>query len=215
MYHHIQALPDSQVGTVDWGLSIPPTNFEQQLVWLKDHGYESESLADALAGHRPSKPVVLTFDDGYADFYTQAWPLLMKYGFSGTIYIITNRLGSAGFLTTDQLVTLANAGVEVGSHTVSHPNLSTMSGAKLTKELADSRNELRRLTGQAVASFCYPSGRYTEVTVSAVKAAGYQTAVTTKEGLANLADTLTLSRLRIKPSLTIDGFAALLSGQSK
>lgn len=215
MYHHIQSLPTDQQGTIDWGLSISPEAFEQQLAWLSKQKYQSATMLELMTDSLPSKPIILTFDDGYEDFYTQAWPLLKKYGFSATVYMITNRLGSPGFLTADQITSLANAGLEIGSHSVSHPNISKMSGQKLAAELVDSRTTLRRLTSQSVTTFCYPSGQYSDVAVAAVEAAGYRSAVTTQEGIADSSNPFTLKRLRIKPSLTQAGFAELILSQSK
>jgi peptidoglycan/xylan/chitin deacetylase (PgdA/CDA1 family) len=215
MYHHVQALPTEQQGTVDWGLSINPTDFAQQLNWLKQQGYRSVSMSDLASNRLPAKPIVLTFDDGYADFYTTAWPLLRQYGFSATLYVITNRLDQTGFLTSNQLITLAAGEVEIGSHSVSHPNMSKLSSEKLADELVESRATLRRLTAQSVTSFCYPSGQYSDATVAAAEVAGYRTAVTTQEGLASMDDAYTLNRLRIKPSLTLAGFSELLLAQSK
>ena len=215
MYHHIQTLSTDRVGTIDWGLSISEAAFEQQLDWLSSQGYQTVSLANALAGKLPDKPIILTFDDGYEDFYTNAWPLLQQRGFTATLYVIIDRLGASGFLTKDQLLNLANGGVEIGSHTVSHPNLSKMSGSKLAAELVDSRVYLRRLTGQDVVSLCYPSGQYSEATEVAAEAAGYTTAVTTVEGFSDWRQPYALSRLRIKPSIDQPGFAELLGAQSK
>jgi len=215
MYHHVQNVPTEQAGTIDWNLSISPDSFARQLALISAEGWQPITMADLAAGRITDKPIVLTFDDGYVDFYMQAWPILKQYGFNATIYVITNRLDQPGFLTSDQLVSLANAGIEIGSHSVSHPNVSKMSGQMLSDELVNSRVLLRRLTSQSISSFCYPSGEYSDLTEEAVQAAGYLTAVTTDDGWASTADIYALSRIRIKPSLSLAGLAEQLIDQSK
>ncbi len=203
MYHHVQTLDDSQAGTLDWGLSISTERFAEQLAWLKQEGYQSVTTADFISGVLPAKPIMLTFDDGYADFYSNAWPLLRQYGFSAIVYVITNRVNQPGFLTDDQISFLASSNVEIGSHTASHPNVTKLDETGRQRELVASRTYLQKLSGQPVLSFCYPSGEYDAITMAALKIAGYKTAVTTNEGVGRLSDAYILSRRRVKPSQSL------------
>jgi peptidoglycan/xylan/chitin deacetylase (PgdA/CDA1 family) len=129
------------------------------------------------------KWVVLTFDDGYRDAYAEAWPVLKRYGFGATIYAISDLIDSPRYLTKEQLRELAAAGIEIGSHSATHPELPALNAAKLRHEVADSRTTLERIVGGPVLSFCYPSGHHTAVVRQAVQAAGYQSAVTVEPGL--------------------------------
>src|SRR5262249_10543109 len=123
LFHHI----DQQLGK--WHVS--PRRFEQDLAYLSKAGYHTISLdtyMDALqkGAALPDKPIILTFDDGYRDNYDNAFPLLKKYGMTGTFYIVTGRVGNKNFVTWDDLTAMHNAGMEIGAHTVDHPFLTRL-----------------------------------------------------------------------------------------
>ncbi|HLY67424.1 MAG TPA: polysaccharide deacetylase family protein, partial [Chloroflexota bacterium] len=119
MYHYIRTLPPNTPDQLGYGLSIAPPLFEQELAYLQSAGYKSVAMDDVVARITrgtplPPKPVVLSFDDGYADFYTAAWPLLKKYGFSATAYIVIDFLGRPGYMSWQDVQELRDAGVEIG-----------------------------------------------------------------------------------------------------
>lgn len=129
-------------------------------------------------------PVVLTFDDGYKDFYTNAFPILKKYKFKSTIFIITDKVGQNGYMTWEDLSELSESGlVEIGSHSISHPDLSKTSESLQKEQLLKSKSEIETNLGIEVVSFCYPSGKYNETTLRLLPITGYKYAVTTRAGL--------------------------------
>lgn len=205
MYHYIRdASGESQLGK---NLSVWPENFDKQIKGLADNDYVSIKMTDLADPDKKiisqiyfekKKPIVLTFDDGYADAYTNAFPVLKKYQMIGTFYIIRDYVGRPEYMNQDQINELADAGMEIGSHTLSHPSLEKLSEADQKTQIVDSK--------ESAASFCYPAGKYNDQTVSLVKDAGYTTAVTTNIGIATeKSDLLKLPRVRVE-----DGSAQVL-----
>jgi peptidoglycan/xylan/chitin deacetylase (PgdA/CDA1 family) len=205
MYHYIRVADPTD--TLGVALSVTPQNFDAQMKWLKDNNFSSIHLADladpekqvisqTYANHK--KPVVVTFDDGYDDAYTAAFPILKKYELSGTFFIIRAFVGRSEYATQAQIDEMAAAGMEIGSHTLNHLNLSTIVSLLAKDQIVDSK--------QSAEVFCYPSGRYNSETVQIVKDAGYMAAVTTKGGIANQDSSLfELPRLRIE-NISLDNF---------
>ncbi len=198
MYHYIRnAEGESELGQ---NLSVSPANFDAHLKWLKDDGYQSIKLAGLADPNKKAisqviydkkKPIVITFDDGYLDAYTEAFPTLKKYGFFGTFFIIRNYVEKAEYMNQKQINELAGAGMEIGSHSLSHPDLASLDIASAQKQITDSKLE--------ATVFCYPAGKFNETVVSLVKEAGYLAAVTTKFGIANQdSNLLELRRVRIE-----------------
>lgn len=188
MYHYVEY----NKNTADYlrtRQNIIPFIFEQQLQTLKKNSYTSifnKDLSDFLINSKPlpDKPVVLTFDDGYEDFYTDVFPLLKKYQMKATIYIIVNFLDHPNFLSTSQLKEIAKSDlVEIASHTMNHINLRDTPSEIVKKELKESKIRLEELTGKPIYDFAYPYGGYNEESEELVKEAGYLSAVTVHEGV--------------------------------
>lgn len=203
MYHYIRVNPNP-VDRIGAGLSVAPDLFARQLAYLADAGYTPVSLDEVYAawtGIRPlpPKPVVLTFDDGYRDFFTAAYPLLKARGLKATVYVIVDFLDRPAYLTWDMLSTLVAEGlVTVGSHTLTHVDLSTAPPDRARREIFESKQRLEGRLGVTVNDFSYPSGRYSPAVVSLVEAAGYRTAATTRPGnTLRLEERLTLPRVRV------------------
>jgi len=213
MFHYIR--PDPGPGDpVGQDLSVSPERFAQEMAFLADNGYTTitmSQLADAWNGKQPlpAKPIVLTFDDGYRDFYTAAWPVLRQYGFSATIYVIDGVLDTPNYLTVEMLRELdASGSVDVGSHTTHHPELPSLSQADAEREIAGSKTALEQLLGHPIRAFCYPAGHYNDTVLALVASAGYELAVTTTWGYATpTMDHLLLPRLRVRGSTTVDDLA--------
>ena len=197
MYHYIRdASGEDELGR---NLSVDPKTFDAQMAWLKENDFESVKLSDLADMERTElskvngeggKPVVITFDDGYLDAYTEAFPVLKKYGFTGTFFIITNFIGKDNYMNSDQIAALRKAGMEIGSHTLTHPNLTDLESADVRRQLTESKDDTN--------VFCYPAGRYNDRVKDLVKEAGYVAAVTTKSGVATEDTKLfDLPRLRI------------------
>ncbi|MHB0914751.1 MAG: polysaccharide deacetylase family protein [Thermoleophilia bacterium] len=215
MYHHIKdpAAEDSQLTR---GLSVSPAAFETQMIHLQQQGFQTVSMEQLFAAMYlgeplPAKPVLLTFDDGYADNYTLAAPILEKYGFSGTFFIITGMAGIEGYMTWDQVLDLEGRGMEIGSHTVAHPDLTVLGGADLERELAGSAATLNEKLGHPVYWLCYPSGEFNLGVMEHAWAAGYLAAVTTMPGnIVSSSHSMTLTRGRVGPGTTLEQFARLV-----
>lgn len=168
-------------------VTVRPERFDQQMRWLRQRGRRGVSVRELLQA-RPggSGPALvgLTFDDGYADFAEYALPLLQRYGFSATVFAIAGLLGSENgwdaegprkaLMTADQLRSVAAAGIEIGSHGLSHSSLPSAVDAEVTSEIEESRRILQEVSGQDVGGFCYPYGHLDSRSVRGVRAAGYE-----------------------------------------
>lgn len=161
--------------------------FRQQMLWLQRAGRRGLSLAAARESNTygASRPVVLTFDDGYADNYTNALPVLRECGFSATIFVATGHVGGANewetkafavkpLLTWDQMAEMARAGIEFGSHTVSHLDLRSAAVAVIRQELLQSRRDLAERLGTEAAAFAYPYGYARDDMAGLLGEAGYR-----------------------------------------
>jgi peptidoglycan/xylan/chitin deacetylase (PgdA/CDA1 family) len=160
-----------------------------QQVW--DHWHGGPRL--------PSKPVVVSFDDGSRGWYTQAYPILRRHGWVGTMNLALSHL-NARDLPVRWVRKLIAAGWELASHTFTHSDLTLLSDGDLRREVGGSRVRLRRVFGVPVNFFCYPSGRYDGRVIVAVRKAGYLGATTTLEGLAVPRTPFTLRRIRVNGS---------------
>lgn len=199
MYHYIRSGVDRAKDGLGYNLSINPGEFEKQLQTLKDGGFHTVTVSDLVRGDSGSKSVALSFDDGYADFYTDAFPLLQKYGFTATVYVISGKDGGQ-YLTWDQIKEMSSKGIEIGSHTVGHKGLDKLGASDQHFEIFQSKADIEGRLGKPVYSFCYPSGKYNQDTEALVREAGYENAVTTKGGGYNSgADHFFIQRVRVSP----------------
>ncbi len=175
MYHYISAAPAT---TTLPGLYLHPAIFENQLQEIAKIGYQtvfmSQMAAAIVSGASTTKTIALTFDDGYEDFYINAFPLLKKYNLKGTFYVIINALDKPGYITKAQLQEMAASGfVEIGSHTFNHPDLRLKQEADAVFEIKGSKGELEKMIGQPVLTFAYPYGYYNYQILEIMKHAGY------------------------------------------
>lgn len=184
MYHYIE----SHKASSSLGLYHDPSLFEAQLKGLADACYTTvfvHEIGQALLGQGtlPIKPIAITFDDGYEDMYTNAFPLLKKYNMKGTMYVIVDFLDTPGYLTKAQAKEMAESGyVEIASHTLHHVQLKIAGRAEAVKELNDSKKELEAIIGRPVYSFAYPFGLFTARDEKLCQAAGYETCASTYPG---------------------------------
>ncbi|MCJ7584159.1 MAG: polysaccharide deacetylase family protein [Anaerolineales bacterium] len=177
LYHHI-GLPSSPAASTYY---VAREDFEMQMKALSDWGYTSISITQLteaiLHGARlPNRPVVITFDDGDLDVFTNAYPLMQKYGFSGVVYIVINFLYADGYMGIDQIKEMVAAGWEVGSHSMTHADLRYAHDS-LDVEIAQSRIDLQEALGVPVMSFAYPFGEMDTVVSQKVQDYGYTSAV--------------------------------------
>ena len=204
MYHYIRDYADAR-DPIGINLSVAPETFLAQLDYLSANNFQTVPL-DYLQNPKAVdfRPIILTFDDGYEDAYLAAFPLLEKHNLSGMFYLIVSKIGTPGYLSWDEIRIMQKAGMQFGSHTMTHPNLVSLSDEKLNQEITESKKIIEQNLGENISSFCYPSGKYDARVVTAVKTAGYQSAVTTKSGVAEIkGDQYLLPRLRVTNNLDI------------
>jgi peptidoglycan/xylan/chitin deacetylase (PgdA/CDA1 family) len=179
--------------------------------WLKDKGYEAVTLTQVETawyehGELPSKPIVITFDDGYLSQYVAAFPELQHLGWKGVLNLVVQ--GSD--LPDADVKKMLDAGWELGSHSITHPDLTTLEPAELEREVAGSREILKRRFGVPVENFSYPSGLYDDTVISAVHKAGYVGAQAEVFGSATAAHPYILNRIEIGLDDGLSGFTEKL-----
>lgn len=211
MYHVTKAAP---AGTPYPELWVTPADFKGQMDWLAENGYTGITMAQLFKywdqGFKlPAKPVVISFDDGYPSHTKTARPVLAKHKWPGVLFLEYRNVNSAETgLTASMVNKLIASGWEIGSHTISHPDLTTLGPEELQTEVAGSREEIETKFKVRVDYFCYPAGKYNDEVVKAVESAGYTGAVTVDDGLAKPEDPFRLARVRIDGGDGVDGFAA-------
>lgn len=218
MYHYVSELPPD-ADRYREELTLSPDLLREQLAYLWSAGYQTISLLDLHAAllygdPLPARPIILTFDDGYRDHYTNAFPLLRQFEYTGTFFVITQRAdeGHPAYLTWDQIEAMAAAGMDMQSHSRTHPDLRNRSPAFLIYEILGSIESLEAHTGQPVHAFSYPAGRYDGSTLNIVEQLPINIAVTTQTGVYHTNDNLLeLKRLRVTPRMGRDGLAQLLA----
>lgn len=229
MYH--SAAPSQSRGFRRF--AIPAELLEEHARFLHEHGYRSltvSGLVDAMAQRSaPSldKTVVLTFDDGFEDFHTTALPILQKYGLTATLYVVTGCVGGGArwlagvgegdrrMLSWSQIAEIADAGVEVGAHTVTHAALDAIPFFQAREEIRVSKQMLEQQLAMEVRSFAYPFGFYTRAVRDAVEESGFDSACAVGYAMCTSAnDRFTLSRHIAPGDATVDEIAALLAGRT-
>ena len=218
MYHRIN-VSDPAEPAVSRRLTVHPDDFARQMAWLKRRGYRTvtqRELFAALFRGRPlgPRPVLITFDDGYRDVFFKASPVLSRHGFRATAYVISGRIsaGDSSFLTWPMLHALERRGIEVGSHTVLHRDLTRLGTAEAMAELVESRRRLERELGHPVQWLAYPFGRCNARVEALARRAGYVLATTTEPGVRQSASgPLALRRLRVLDSTGVRGLEQLLA----
>jgi peptidoglycan/xylan/chitin deacetylase (PgdA/CDA1 family) len=213
--------------------TISPALFAKQIAYLHQHSYTPITVTQLVNGLSqtdsalPERAIVLTFDDGFADFFTEALPVLKQYGFVATLYVVTGfvdgtsrwlkREGEATrpMLTWDQLAEISACGIECGAHSHSHPRLDILSRSETQKEIVQSKKLLEQRLGQAVYSFAYPYGYHTATLRQQIREAGFTSACSVRHDMSlEWYDPFALARLTVKAGYDVDALASLLTEQS-
>lgn len=196
LYHRVYG---GQVPSYD-PFGVTRSAFELQASWLAEH-FELSTVAELLRRLEPGEGsegpdprqdesraiAAITFDDGYECTYREAWPVLRQAGVPATLFVDTARLdGPRPALTSEELITMASEGLEIGSHSVSHVNTTTLDAGELERELVESRQVLESLVEGPVIGFAAPYGRYDAATIEAARAAGYLYLCTCRQHQTNL-----------------------------
>jgi peptidoglycan/xylan/chitin deacetylase (PgdA/CDA1 family) len=204
--YHVLGHPPSDAPYPE--LYVGRTDFEKQMDYLEEHGYEAVTLEQVEEawygkGTLPPKPVVLSFDDGYRPQYTFALPTLKKHGWAGVL----NLKAEGSDLYESNVKAMIAAGWELAAHTIHHLDLTELGSEELTEEVEGSRKLLQKEFKVPVNNFCYPAGRFDETVVEAVEAAGYTGATTEISGFAEKDAPFELARLEILRESHVAGLA--------
>lgn len=219
MYHEI-----TDVSTTLSPLAVAPEVFADQVAYLQDAGFTAitagalSAILAGGAGELPERPVVLTFDDGYGDFYSHALPLLKQYGHTATLFQTTGWVSLEGvakrMMTWRELAEAAQAGIEIGAHTIKHPQLDRLPDGELHEELYVSKSLLEDRLEMAVPGLAYPFGYSNEKVRQVARELGYThayavgNAMTTSES-----DNFALPRLTVRRATTMEQFTAMVNGR--
>lgn len=197
MYHAV-----SDMTNENESLFVSPIEFEKQIAWLADAGFTSV-FADEYGKYK-YKTVAVTFDDGYENVYTEAFPILKKYNFKATVFLITSP--AEGHLSDNEIREMTASGlVSFGSHTETHRDLTTLTESEIMAELSASKNKIEKLTGKAARALAYPYGAGDERVIAAAKKCGYKCAYTIVDPVGN-EDAFHLPRYTVWRETKIDVF---------
>lgn len=188
---------------------VRPSDFECQMLWLKKNGFQTYTMSEICELKTISrKGVCITFDDGYENNFTNAFPVLKKLNFKATIYVVPNQntnhweSKNTKFLETmlskEQISAMIESGlIEFGSHTLNHLNLATITNQEAKFEIENSKKEIEKITNQECKSFAYPYGKFDDDIISVVKNSGYTNAVIVKRGLFDKNDRFAIKRIGV------------------
>jgi peptidoglycan/xylan/chitin deacetylase (PgdA/CDA1 family) len=226
MYHSISCQANRKFKR----FTVSPDLFAQHMAYLHEREYVPISVGHAvraLSGGEatlPEHPVVLTFDDGFADFYTAALPVLERYKFAATLYIATAFIGGTSrwmhsegemerpMLTWDQLAEVSARGIECGAHSHSHPHLDLLLPSVAREEITRCKEILEDRLARPISTFAYPFGHHTTTVRRIVHSVGYTSACAVRSArVTGLHDPFMLARRTVTAGTGVDGFAALLS----
>lgn len=194
-------------------VSTAPSLFKQQIRHLRDAGYRAISLCEMIESlaakeNFSAKTVVLTFDDGFQNFYTMAFPVLQQFDFKATVFLVTDHCGKfndwpgnppdlprSKVLSWSEVEELHRYGIEFGAHTRTHPDLTKMSAAKIREETVGCKEAIENVLGTAVSTFAYPFGKYNSE-VKRLAAESFNAACSTNLGKVGFeSDFFSLDRL--------------------
>jgi peptidoglycan/xylan/chitin deacetylase (PgdA/CDA1 family) len=208
---------------------VSPERFDEQMARLKAGGYQAVTVSDLARARRggpplPARPVVITFDDGFADFHRHALPVLCRYGLTATLYLVTGEIGGTSrwlaregegdrpMLSWTQVREVAAAGIECGAHSVSHPKLDALPRRSAAIEVRWSKETLEDRLGRPCLTFAYPYGFYDAAVRRLVRQAGFASACAVRFCLSGPTDDLFgLRRLKIGPETTDNQLERLLA----
>jgi len=214
LYHSVSAEPTGLMQRY----TLSPSTFRQQMAWIADNGFDTITVSDyasALRGDKPwpRRPLVVTFDDGYADFLAEAAPVLAELDIVSTIYVTTRPIGRTrrgtmsgqAMLTWSELRELPALGVEIGSHSHDHAQLDLLAGDRLVHQVGTCKRALEDHLQLRVASFAYPHGYNSAATRRAVRSADYTSACGVGNALSHPRDDLwSISRIMLEHDHGVD-----------
>jgi len=220
MYHYISA-PPNPADRLRADLSVLPDNFDAQMRWLAEKHYHTITLTDlyyylAVGTPLPPNPILLTFDDGYRDHYENAFPILQKYGFVGTFFVLAGPADVAAppYLTWEMITAMSAAGQDIEVHGREHIDMRRRSAEVLFFQIVGTRQAIEAHTGRPAPFFAYPAGQYDDQLLRFLQERDFWMAVTTQYGREHNLDTpLELTRIRIRGSDSLATFIARVTAE--
>lgn len=182
LYHHIEPVQSSfNAQRRRW--TMTPEKFESQIEWILRQGFAVITLKELFEARKKAIPldgrtVVLTFDDGWKDHYARVFPILKKHGLKATFFIVANSVGNSSYMDWPEILEMESAGMDIQSHSLTHPKLTTIDRQQSWREISESKKILDGHLRKPVTIFAYPFGYYDQRIIQMVKDAGYQGAVT-------------------------------------
>lgn len=209
MYHSISSEDPNN------SLMVPPDMFDEQMAWLEENEFTAMNMDEAVeameTGKVPKRPVVITFDDGYSDNYTQAFPSLKNHNLKATFFVITDGVDDGYYMSSDMLKEMQEAGMSIENHTANHLELNNLSRADAYDSIKRGQDFLREVIGSDGNFLCYPVGKYNDETIEICNELGIKAAVTTQGGITSIGDGKhKFKRVRISP-MSIEGFASFFT----
>lgn len=204
IYHHVKLLKPAD-DAIERGLTVLPKQFTAQLHFIMTHGYHAltaaQMVGDLRSGHSvPRRSVVISFDDGYADIYPNVYRVLHRYHLRATFFVVPNFLNTPRYLTWSQVIDMARHGMDIEAHTLTHPDLTTLTPSRRWQEIFGSRHVLEARLKRPVRLLAYPYGAFNAAVLRAVRRAGFFAAFTTDEGWRQSRE-----RLLECPRIYVDG----------
>ena len=211
--------------------AVSPTRFAEHMAFLSEEHYSPLTVGQFVAlksnNHKlPPKPVIISFDDGFADFYDFAHPILQQHGFPATLYIVTNCVGKSSrwlapegeglrpMMTWAQIQELPACDIEIGAHSLNHPQLDTLPLDQARTEIFESKAALEDHLGQPITTFAYPHGYYSQAVRQLVQDAGYISACAVKHAMSSTDDdTFALARMFVYRQTTVADLGQILAGK--
>lgn len=222
MYHHVGFTP-TQANSTRIDMTTSPADFENQVKWIYEHGYNSISFKDLYEYSKgkyklPNNPIIFTFDDGYTDVFENALPILKKYGFLGSVGVITNFTGQTqgdnSYASWQAIAAAFDEGNEITSHTQNHFNAKNpgLDSRYIFSNLSGSVSDISQHLGITTKTLVYPFGSYSPEYIEQAKLAGFTLGVTVREGKnINLDNLMEIPRIRIHGKTTMEKFTKLLT----
>ncbi len=223
LYHSVSDTPSPSLAR----FTVSAGRFDDHMAYIADGGYTALSIDQLLSaradggGVLPDRPVVITFDDGLADFSTTAWPTIRRHGLTATMYVVSGVLGGSSvwlpdllpMLTPRDTSDLADDGCEIGAHTESHPSLDVLARGRAAEEITRSKSTLEDTIGRPVTTFAYPFGHHHAASRRSVIDAGFRSACAVKNKLSVTDDDpFALARVTITSDVDTSDLARILDG---
>ncbi|MBU3191719.1 polysaccharide deacetylase family protein [Clostridium bowmanii] len=197
---------------------IPKEKFKEQMKYLKDNKYTTLTVDELYSYMQtgklvPIKPIVITFDDGYKDNYTNAYPILKEFGLKATVFVITNTIDTEkNYLTSNEIRSMDSNNMRIASHTTAHEQLDKISYSDNVKTMTASKAKLEKILGRNINYFAYPYGVNNDSTRKAAKESGYKLAFSTQYGWIDKDDNIySLGRIFVSSNLNLEQFKAKLN----